>query len=569
MKKSKGKEIWIKEFDDRSYRSILKWGDPKEFKHPKPELLDFMKEVFGLTDNDLSKTYKPGLEKVVLNIGCRIPGHKIVELKNIVGEDNVSIDDYDRAKHAYGKMFLDALKLRLNEVPNPPDVVVYPRNEEDVKSVVRYCDDNGIVIVPAGAMSSVTRAIEFPGGGVCLDLTRHMNKVIEINELDSSVTVQPGIFGPAFEEILNNYKTESAPDGYTCGHFPQSFEFSTVGGWIAARGAGQQSTGYGKIENIVLGMKVMTPSGPVNIEPYPAKATGPDIGQLMIGSEGIYGVITEATLKLRRFGPDNRRYFSYMFKTWQDAVDTCREIMQGEFGTPSVLRISDPEETMIGLKLYGLDGTAVDKIISAMGYKPMKRCLMLGSTEGDADAGELIKSKVKNIAKKNGGFAMGGIPVKSWWKNRYKDPYMREDLMDLNIMTDTLETSVRWSNLMEVWENVRKVVKSRPNTACTVHASHFYENGANLYFIFLSKMEKGNEVEDYKEYHTSIVSAIRNSGGTLSHHHCVGRMLAPWMLNQVGAVGIDIIEAVKKQVDPNNIMNPGGTLGIGYEGDIR
>ncbi len=554
--------MWISEFDKKSYRSILKWGAPDVFKHPEKELMGYIKDVFGLKDSDMAKPHLPGLDIVKLEAPCKLSADKLEALKGIVGAENVSTDDYDRAKHAYGKTYFDAIRMRKNDVTNPPDCVAYPRGEEDVKAVVSFCDRNGIPLVPAGAMSSVTRAIEFPKGGICLDMTRHMKKVLSVNEKDSTAKAQPGIYGPDLEAQLNATKTKSAPGGYTCCHFPQSFEFSTVGGWIAARGAGQQSTGYGKAEDLVISQRWVTPAGLVATPPYPRASVGPDLDQIFLGCEGVFGVMTEATIKIRKFRPENRQYFSFIFKTWDDAVSACREIMQGEFGFPSALRISDPEETSIGLKLHHIEGSPVDSILKMLGYKDMSRCLLLGSTEGDADAGALIKKKAKAIGSKYGGFFLGSKPVKSWWKGRYSDPYMREDLMDIQVMTDTLETSVTWSNLMDVWKGVREVVKARPNTACMVHASHFYENGTNLYFIFLSRMVLGDEYNDYLDYQKKIIDAIKKNGGSLSHHHGVGRMLAPWMPQQSGDTGLEIFRAIKQRLDPNNIMNPGGTLGL-------
>lgn len=561
--------MWITEFDDDSYRSIFKWGGRKVFKHPDKSMLDFIKKTFDLTDEDIRNPHLPGLEAVRLEAPPKMKDEELAALKKIVGDENVATDDYERAKHAHGKTYLDLVQLRKGEVEQPPDAVVYPRDEKDVEAVVRFCDKNGVALVPAGAMSSVTRGIEFPSGGICLDLTRHMNKVLEVNDADSTARVQPGMYGPAYEKRLNAARSKAAPQGYTGGHFPQSFEYSTVGGWIAARGAGQQSTGYGKIEDIVLATRWITPAGPLVTSPYPAAAIGPDIDQFMIGSEGVFGVLTEATLKIRKHAPDDRHYFSYIFRSWKDAADACREIMQGGFGVPSVLRISDPEETMVGLKLHNFEGTLIDTGMGALGYRGMKRCLMMGATEGDADAGSLIKSKIKKIASRHGALSLGKRPVKSWWKGRYSNPYMREDLMDIGVMTDALETAVTWSSLMKVWDGVRRVVKARPNTVCMVHASHFYENGANLYFIFLSKMVKGDEADDYLNYQKEIVDAIRENGGSLGHHHCVGRMLAPWMRNQVGPVGLEMMRAVKERLDPNGIMNPGGTMGLDYEGEIR
>ena len=223
---------------DTTYRSIFKWGDPAHNEVLEEGTLRYVKQIFNLTDSDVSEQYLAGNEKVALKKKSRLSSANLTALRKIVGADNVSADDYERAYHSYGKFYLDLLKLRLGRVDTPPDAVVYPRNEDDVIALVKFCNTKKIPITPFGGHSSVTRGVETPKGGISLDMTRHMNAVIRVNEANSSVKVQSGMYGPPLEQFLNSYK-----DGYTCGHFPQSFEFSTVGGWAVTRGAGQASTG--------------------------------------------------------------------------------------------------------------------------------------------------------------------------------------------------------------------------------------------------------------------------------------------------------------------------------------
>jgi alkyldihydroxyacetonephosphate synthase len=388
-----------------------------------------------------------------------------------------------------------------------------------------------------------------------------MNKVLEINETNQTVTVQPGIFGPAFEDILNNapnlFGTKHA---YTCGHFPQSFEFSSVGGWVSARGAGQNSTYYGKIEDMVVAQEVVTPVGMLKTQDYPRQATGPDLDQIMIGSEGAFGVLVEVTLKIFRHQPGNRRRFSYMFKTWEDAQNAAREIMQAEAGFPSVFRISDPEETEIAMKLYGVEGTPADTLLMTLGYRQNEKCLMLGTTEGDRVFSRNLNHKIKQICKSYGAFILSPFGVtKRWEHNRFLDPYMRDDLGDFGVMIDTLECSVTWEILPKVHADVREVVKSRPATVCMTHMSHLYPQGANLYFIFITRFKNRS---DYLKMQYRVLNAIQQSGASVSHHHGVGKQLAPWLPDQVGVAHIAVLRSLKQHFDPNNIMNPGGTLAL-------
>ncbi len=542
---------------DTTYRSIFKWGDPAHNEVLEEGTLRYVKQIFNLTDSDVSEQYLAGNEKVALKKKSRLSSANLTALRKIVGADNVSADDYERAYHSYGKFYLDLLKLRLGRVDTPPDAVVYPRNEDDVIALVKFCNTKKIPITPFGGHSSVTRGVETPKGGISLDMTRHMNAVIRVNEANSSVTVQSGMYGPPLEQFLNSYK-----DGYTCGHFPQSFEFSTVGGWAVTRGAGQASTGYGKIEDMVLSMRMVTPRGVIVTKDYPACAMGPDIDQVLIGSEGAFGVVTEVTMKIRRYRPENTRYVSFIFREFSEAVRAMRECMQGGFGLPHLFRISDPEETDVAFKMKGMEGSFSDKMLQLLGYAPMKRCLMFVAVDGDKDYAKLVAKKISTVARRHGAFSTGAGPTKKWLAQRFSSAYLRDPMMDLGIMTDTLETAVSWENLLSLWSAVRGYITSRPNTVCMVHISHVYENGANLYFTFLSPIKKGDDINDFVKFHSGIIDTIHAHHGSLSHHHGVGRVMGPWMHSELGDTAIGLVQAVKDYCDPRGIMNPGGTLGL-------
>jgi alkyldihydroxyacetonephosphate synthase len=543
-----------------SYRSIFKWGDPNEFKHPNPRLYALMKKVFNMTDDDFKQRQKMGLEKVSYNNPINLNEEQIKMFRSIVGEENVKTDDYSRLQIAYGKTMVDLMRLREGIVENIPDLVLHPRNKEDIKKIIRYCNEQQIAVYVYGGGSSVTRGVECVKGGVSLDMRLHMNKVLHFNEVNQTIKVQAGMSGPTLEDYLQNAPEKLGAKGrYTCGHFPQSFEYSVVGGWIVTRGAGQNSTYYGKIEDIVICEEYVTPIGDIITYEYPALATGPSIDHIMMGSEGTYGILVNATLKVCKYMPENIRRFSYIFRNWEDARNAAREIMQGQFGFPSVFRLSDPEETDVALKLYGVEGTIIDKIMTMRGYKPMERCLFLGFTEGEKDFSKLVKRKVHSICKKYGAMYTTGYVTKSWEHGRFRDPYLREDLQDYGIMTDTLECTVTWDTMKEVHEGVRKFCKSRPNTICMTHMSHVYPQGANLYFIFIAKI---NEIDEYLDYQYGILDNIQKYGAAMSHHHGIGKMTAPWLEGQIGKNQIEVFKALKKYFDPNNIMNPGGTLGL-------
>ncbi|MBI9052988.1 MAG: FAD-binding oxidoreductase [Bacteroidales bacterium] len=539
-----------------TYRDIFKWGDKRETQVDKGTL-NVIKEKFGLTDQDFISKHLLGDQEVKLNVKCNLSQSILYEFIALVGKENLETDDFSRANHSYGKYYADLLKLRKSLIPTPPDAVVYPRTEKEIKKILAICTENNIAVTPIGGQSSVTRGVETPKCGISLDLTKHFNKVIEVSEINSTVTVQSGMLGPAFEDFLNNYGEK-----YTCGHFPQSFEYSTVGGWVAAKGAGQASTGYGKIEHMVLSLKVITPSGIIETKTYPASAQGWDLYQTFIGSEGTLGVITEVTMKIHKFRPDNTKHASFIFKNFASAVKAMRTVMQSGVGVPHLFRISDPEESEIAFKTKDFEDTFADKFLSALGYKSGERCLMFVAVEGDKSHTNQVIYSIKRIAKKYNAFSLGSKPTKKWLEQRYSSAYLRDPLMDLGIMTDTLETAVMWDNLIPLWRNVRKYLKNRDKTVVMVHISHVYENGANLYFTFLSPMKKGDELNEYNEYHKGIIETILENKGSLSHHHGVGRTLAPWMQEQLGEESLSLMQTIKNQLDPKGIMNPGNTLGL-------
>ncbi|MGI6365547.1 MAG: FAD-binding oxidoreductase [Bacillota bacterium] len=544
---------------EQSYRSIFKWGYPDRFKHPNKRLYALMKETFAMTDADFQVKQNVGEEKVEYDIPSRLSQEQLQELRALVGAENVHTDDYNRLRVAYGKMIYDLIRLREKKIENLPDAVVSPRNKEDVRNLVRWCRENKVPVTPFGGGSSVMRGTECPRGGISLDMRVHMNKIIKLNPINQTVTVQPGMMGPDYEAALRDAPNLfGAKERYTGGHLPQSFDSSTIGGWIVTRGAGQNSTYYGKIEDLVICQEYVTPVGDIVTKEYPAEAIGPDIDQIMIGSEGTYGILVEATLKIFKYQPENTRRFSYIFRDYMSALEAVREISQGEFGLPSVFRLSDPEETEVGMKLYGVEGTILDTMLRARGYKPNQRCLLLGTADGDAGYTRLVARRIRQIAKRYGAMSTTGYVTRKWEEGRFLDPYLREDLQDYGVIIDTLECAVPWDRLEDVWREVRAFCKSRPQTICMSHSSHFYPQGTNLYFIFIARMDS----EEYVDYQAKVIDHICKTGAALSHHHGIGRMLAPWYEESLGTNELELLRAIKRHLDPDNILNPGGTLAL-------
>ncbi|MBN2159097.1 MAG: FAD-binding oxidoreductase [Spirochaetes bacterium] len=545
---------------DGSYRSIFKWGAPNEFKHPSNAWYRMMKKEFGMTDDDFRKRKDEGLEPVSISRKSAIGRADLARFESIVGKKNVAVDGYSRLRYSRGKTMEEAAELRSGRIGRVTDVVIHPRSKEDVRAIVAHCGRRKIPVSVYSGGSSVTLGLRPARPGVTLVMGTHMNRILEINEQNQSARVQPGMMGPAYEEALN-----SAPEKfgtklrYTGGHFPQSFEFSSVGGWVVTLGSGQASTYYGDAYHIVLSQEYVTPAGDIKTLDYPATATGPKVNDIMKGSEGVFGVLVEVTMRIFRYMPKNTQRFAFMLPSWNAAVNATRDVVQGEFGMPAVFRISDPEETEVGLKLYGVHGTPADTFMKLRGYRPMERCLLIGTAEGECGYAKHVKRMVKKICKGYGAMYLTGFAAKKWEHTRYREPYMREDLHDYGIVIDTLESAVTWDNLHRLHKGVREFIKGRPGTICMTHASHFYPQGTNLYFIFIMKMES---VKSYLAFQRGVIDAITRHGGSPSHHHGMGRMLSPWLEKHIGKNQMAVLRALKEHFDPNNIMNPGGILGL-------
>lgn len=550
-----------------SWRSLFKYGDPRAFKHPNRGLYELVKESFQMTDEDF---LKPSLKMDLIQkeIPSRLAGEQLTALRKIVGAENLHTDTYTRLRASYGAGMIDALRLRHEIIENIPEAVLWPRSQVDIEKIVAYCDRQRLPIYIYGGGSSVTRGMEAVKGGISLDMSVHMNKVLAFNEINHTITVQAGMWGPQLEDTLNNApRTLKASRSYTLGHFPQSFEHSSVGGWVVTRGAGQNSTYYGKIEDMVIAQEYVTPTGLFKTREYPRTATGPDFDEIMMGNEGTFGVLTNVTLRICHHDPQHTRRFSYLFKDWQEAREACREIMQGEFGFPSVFRLSDPEETDVAMRTYHIHNTAGDHLLRRLGYLPMQRCLLLGTVDGDADFSRLVQRKLHRICKKHGAFTLTPFRVtQAWEKSRFTDPFMREDLMDYGIMIDTLECAVNWSQMRDVHQKVRAFVKSRPNTVCMTHLSHAYPQGANLYFIFIARI---SDINEYLTLQYGILEAIQQAGAAISHHHGVGKQTAPWLEENIGQTAMHVLRTLRDHFDPHHIMNPGGTLGLDMSPDQK
>jgi alkyldihydroxyacetonephosphate synthase len=477
-----------------------------------------------------------------------------------VGAGNVRDDRLVRVGHALGRSYTDLLRLRAGDCSTAPDAVVYPGSHEEVAAVVAACAAHGVALVPFGGGTSVVGGIEPLRDGfaaaISLDLAR-MDRLLSVDLRSSSAVLGPGLTGPRAEAAL-------ASRGLTLGHFPQSFEYATVGGFVATRSAGQASTGYGRIDELVLGLRCAAPAGEVGVKPVPASAAGPALRELLVGSEGVLGVITEVTLAVRP-EPEARRYEGWSFRSFTEGAEAFRTLEQAG-AAPDVVRLSDEEETRLTLALAST-GSRAERLGRA--YLRLRGheggCLAIFGWEGEPGAVERRRSRSVALLREAGGVSLGERPGRAWVRGRFAGPYVRDELLDRGVLVETLETAGSWSGLFDLYAAVEGALRGALSARGTppfvmCHISHLYRSGASLYFTVIARQEEGTEIEQWQAAKAAACDAIMAAGGTITHHHAVGADHAPWMGAEVGDLGVELLRAAKERLDPVGIMNPGKLL---------
>ncbi|MEI9989420.1 MAG: FAD-binding oxidoreductase [Rhizomicrobium sp.] len=495
----------------------------------------------------------------------RLPAVAAEKFARVLGAERITSDPFERGSHALGKSYHDLLRLRAGELSSAPDAVLYPRSAEEVLGVLQAASELGVAVVPFGGGTSVVGGVTAAKGAfksvVTLDLTG-MDRMIEIDPVAMTATVEAGIYGPALEKAL-------AAKGFTLGHYPQSFEFSTLGGWIAHRGAGQSSSGYGRSETWLVGAKLATPRGVLTVGGFPSSAAGPQLVDLALGSEGAFGVVTEATVRIRPV-PAARDYRGYLFRDFAGGAAAIREAVQAGLAF-TMLRLSDAAETRfyrafggVGKK-RGLSDRIAQMVLDSRGFDD-KACALIAGFEGPRGEVEAARKAFDAIAKRHRAMTLGEGQGKRWLAGRFHGPYLRDPMLERGAGVDTLETATRWSNIETLHVAVRDALeKAIRETAprdgahgvVQCHISHSYPDGASLYFTYIFARALENEVGQWRAIKAAASDAILAQGGTISHHHGVGEDHLPWIAKEKGALGIDVLRAVKMALDPKGVMNPG------------
>jgi len=499
----------------------------------------------------------------------RLDDPMLLSLRRLLGEGQVRADKLTRVEHAYGKSYRDLVRIRTGHIPNPSDVVVYPVDQGQVASLLAWAAEREVAVIPFGGGSSVLGGVEPALDGcfaITLDLAR-LDRVLSLDPVSRTARIQAGATGPEVEAQLN-------AQGFTLGHFPQSFEFSTLGGWIATRSAGQNSIGYGKIEHMIQAVRVVTPVGIVETKDTPATAAGPSLLQLFAGSEGAYGVITEATMRIHPL-PEVQDYRGILFHDMEGGIAAFRALMQSRSLRPAIVRLSDPSETasqaVMSREHHGTHRLAdhvLEQYLGARGYDlTAGSILLLLGFDGEAKWVARQWDLALEVCGDHRGLSLGRAVGRAWMRDRYALPYLRDTLLGHGVIVDTLETATTWSNLMPLYEAMVNAIKATitatgggPGYVMT-HISHAYEHGASLYTTFLGRqvgdpdpLAKQAQWQEIKQAATDTIMAV---GGTLTHHHGIGRDHAPWLDEEIGLLGMKALRTLKQTFDPVGILNPG------------
>jgi alkyldihydroxyacetonephosphate synthase len=481
-------------------------------------------------------------------------------LVDAVGEENVFTEIEDRVRHATGCGYADLVRLRSGRLDAAPDAVLLPTDPAQVQRVLHTCGGENVAVVPFGGGTSVVGGIAPVRGArdrlVSLDLSRLRR--VEVDKRSLTATLGAGLRGPEAE-------AELAKHGLVLGHYPQSFEYATIGGFAATRSAGQASSGYGRFDALVTSVRLLAPNGELHTRDTPHSAAGPALRELVVGSEGTLGVIPDVTVSVRP-APRARRYEAWIAESFEAGSEIVRALAQGP-GLPDVIRVSDEEETEVSLALSGPRGVTRSLFDGYLGLRRKRGgCLVIVGIEGDDESVSRRRALSVRELRRGGAAYLGQAAGRSWEHGRFQGPYLRDTLMDMGTMVETLETAHTWSRLDELHDAVGGAIRSSLASQGTpglvfCHLSHAYADGASLYFTFVARARTGEELEQWQQVKRAASEVIVAAGGTITHHHAIGRDHAPYMEAEVGSDGLDVLRAAKERLDPAGIMNPGKLLG--------
>ena len=541
------------------------WGDESvSFTHEdKPAFRPFVMDQIGL-DVAQARARPVAFEDLAIPEPRLSPALRLA-LTATLEEDELSTDAHDRVVHARGKSLRDLIRHRRGEIGRLPDVVVRPAGEEQVAAILRAALDTDSVVIPFGGGTSISGSLEARPEEertvISVDLEK-LDRVLAIDDTSRLARVEAGVLGPRLEEQLNER-------GWTLGHFPDSFTYSSLGGWIATRSSGMQSDRFGDVADLLRAVRVVTPAGTLVTRPVPSTSTGPSVREMVLGSEGRLGIITEATVHVHRTAAQ-RTILGYLLPSWPEALAAMRDIAASD-AAPSVTRVSDAPETAFSFatkKGGGLVDSLKSKALKAFlerrrGYDTDAMCLSFIGYEGTEAHAAAQRKLVGRIVKRHGGLCIGSEPGELYDQKKFDTPYIRDYLLDRGALADVSETSAPWSVLPALYDNVMASARGsfdslgvRGYAMC--HLSHSYHAGACLYFTFaFMPSGKRDELEEYDVVKSGIQQTFVDSGATLSHHHAVGTEHSDWLEEDISQPGVAMLRALFDGVDPGSNLNPG------------
>jgi alkyldihydroxyacetonephosphate synthase len=532
------------------------WGTVEESKPLGDSTRRMLAKLMGVADDGSTPAKDVPTDRLHLT-PPRLPAEDVTALRGIVGDSYLTTADDQRAPRSRGKSSLDLLEWRAGAAGaeiSAPDAVLAPATDDEVLAVLRYCTEHDIAVVPFGGGTSVVGGLtpftEDAGhtfrGVVSLDLAR-FDEVTDVDPVSGLATLGAGLSGPAAELKL-------AEHGLQIGHYPQSFPYATIGGYAVTRSSGQDSAGYGRFDDMVRELTLVTPGGVLQAgQAAPASAAGPDLRELVMGSEGAFGVVTRVRLRVHPV-PETKRYEAFTFRDFASGAAALRAVVQTGTG-PTVIRLSDEIESSINLSSGDKAGEA----------SAPPGCMCITVFEGTPEHTASRHRETRELILSLGGKSRGEAPARAWEQGRFNAPVLRDSLLDAGALCETLETATDWANVPRLKKAVGDALASTLNPSGTMvlimcHISHVYAEGCSLYFTVVAA-QQGDPVVQWRTAKQAVTEALTDNGGTVTHHHAVGNDHRPFMDAEIGELGVSVLQAVKKRLDPAGIMNPGTLVG--------
>jgi alkyldihydroxyacetonephosphate synthase len=520
------------------------WGDKNYYMDLPSKAHEFLRELLGRGE---SREDYP-LEKFTDRVpDSRLPRHPLI-----------STDPEERLDHAHGQSLPDWIALRGGMLERFPDGVAFPDTFDDVQEILNFAYKHKITIIPYGGGTSVLGHLNVPEGKrpvLSLSL-KHLNRLIDLDPYSSLATFEAGIRGSDLEAQLR-------AKNFTLGHYPQSFEYSSLGGWVVTRACGQESTYYGRMDELFQGGELLTPKGVMEFPPFPASAAGPDLRHILLGSEGRLGVLTKATLRISPL-PERNDIYGIFFPSWGNAVETIKMLAASHLSI-SMIRLSNEAETTTSLALAGHEKqiSLLKRYLRLRSIPEKGACMCMIGFIGSHRLVNASRREAASIIRRNGGVSTGKAMGRAWKKDRFRVPYLRNTLWDIGYAVDTLETAVKWDKVTPIMQSIEKTLSNglaqwNEKVHVFSHLSSVYPTGSSIYttFVFRVAGTPHETLARWKILKDAASHAIVTAGGTISHQHGVGIDHKPYLEAEKGAIGVSTIKQICSHIDPEQHMNP-------------